>query len=45
MRTIGMKKMAGAVVVLMGLCGCAQKNVAIEKGAFTPDWESLNAWE
>ena len=32
-----------ATVATMG--ACVPKNVPIETGAFTPDWESLNAWE
>lgn len=29
----------------IAMSGCVEKNVPVATGTFTPDWESLNAWE
>lgn len=40
-----LSKLVCGFATLTALSGCVQKNVPIETGAFTPDWESLNEWE
>ena len=41
-----MKKLLFSVMLAAGLTAHAQNaNVEVETGAFTPDWQSLSAWE
>lgn len=40
-----LKKVACGLAAMAAMSGCVQKNVAIETGEFTPDWDGLSAWE
>lgn len=45
MKTLQWKKMLLGVATVATMGACVPKNVPVETGTFTPDWESLNAWE
>ena len=49
MRTLDWKRRLGAAVcgvaMMAAASSCAHKDVPVEKGAYTPDWESLSEWE
>ena len=40
-----LKTLVCGLVAMTAMSGCVQKNVPIETGTFTPDWEGLSAWE
>ncbi len=45
MKRIYLRKTLSAIAMLMALNATAQENVAVKTGDYTPDWESLEAWE
>ena len=45
MKTLRWKEMLCGIATVAAMGACVPKNVRVETGAFTPDWESLNAWE
>ncbi len=45
MKSLYLRKAVGAISLCMALTATAQENVAVKTGAYSPDWENLEAWE
>ncbi len=45
MRNVFLRRAFGALSMCMALTATAQENVPVKTGAYTPDWEGVEAWE